>query len=141
MTLLGFRIARGAFRWGVILSLFFGTACGPTGSAVRTGALRAATSPDTVVVFLEPPPHPYDVVGLVTAESLDGMTQQSDTQQAIDELRRQAAGLGANGVIVTRSHTGSTAQVGVVGTMPIVSGHNSQARFEGTAIHIGGQSR
>ena len=114
--------------------------CGPTGSAVLTGARHAALASEGVTVYLEPPTRKYEVVGLVTSRSVNGMTQQSDTQHATDELRRQAGKLGANGVLLTASNVGSTAQVGsgMVGTVPVVavSGYNSQAQLQGTAIYV-----
>jgi uncharacterized protein YbjQ (UPF0145 family) len=114
--------------------------CGPSGSAVLTGARRSAQPTEAVTIYLEPPTRKYEVVGLVTSRSVNGLTQQSDTQQATDELKRQAAKLGANGVLLTSSNVGSTAQVGsgMVGTVPIttVSGYNSQAQFQGTAIYV-----
>jgi uncharacterized protein YbjQ (UPF0145 family) len=79
-------------------------------------------------------------VGFITARSVNGLTQQSDTQQAMDELKRQAGKLGANGVLLTSRQVGSTAQVGsgMVGTVPIVtvSGYSSSAQLEGTAIYV-----
>jgi hypothetical protein len=114
--------------------------CGPSGSAVVTGARRAALPSEGVIIYLEPPTRKYEVVGLVTSRSVNGLTQQSDTQQATDELKRQAGKLGANGVLLTSSNAGSTAQVGsgMVGTVPVVTvrGYNSQAQFQGTAIYV-----
>jgi len=114
--------------------------CGPSGSAVLTGARRDALPSEEVTIYLEPPTRKYEVVGLVTSRSVNGMTQQSDTQHATDELKRQAGKLGANGVLLTSSNVGSTAQVGsgMVGTASVVmvSGYNSQAQFQGTAIYV-----
>jgi len=114
--------------------------CGPSGSAVRTGLMRPRTNPEAVTVYLERPANKYEVVGLVTSRSVNGFTQQSDTQKAIDELKRQAAKLGANGVLLTSSNTGSTEQVvaGVIGTVPVVtvSGYSSSAQLQGTAIFV-----
>jgi len=114
--------------------------CGPSGSAVLTGARHASLSRDAVTVYLEPPTRKYEVVGLVTSRSVNGLTQQSDTQHAMDELKRQAGKLGANGVLLTSSNTGSTQQVGsgMIGTVPVVtvSGYSSSAQFQGTAIYV-----
>src|SRR4029453_11205153 len=105
-------------RWWCLGWMVALLGCGPSGSAVLTGARRPALSSETVIVYLQPPTTKYEVVGLVTSRSVDGLTQQSDTQQATDELKRQAAKLGANGVLLTSSNVGSTAQVGggMVGT-------------------------
>jgi uncharacterized protein YbjQ (UPF0145 family) len=79
-------------------------------------------------------------VGLVTSRSVNGFTQQSDTQYAMDELKRQAAKLGANGVLLNAVNAGSTANVvgGVIGstTVALGSGYNSQAQLTGTAIYV-----
>ena len=45
----------------------------------------------------------YEVVGLVRAESDAGLTAQSSMEYAIEELKKQAASLGANGVLLTGS--------------------------------------
>jgi uncharacterized protein YbjQ (UPF0145 family) len=114
--------------------------CGPSGSAVLTGTRHSALSREAVTIYLEPPTRKYEVVGLVTSRSVNGFTQQSDTQHAVDELKKQAGKLGANGVLLTSSQAGSTAQVGsgMVGTVPIVtvSGYSSSAQFQGTAIYV-----
>lgn len=127
-------------RWWCLGWMVTLLGCGPSGSAVLTGARRPALSSEAVIVYLEPPTKKYEVVGLVTSRSVNGLTQQSDTQHATDELKRQAAKLGANGVLLTSSNVGSTAQLGsgVVGTVPIttVSGYSSQAQFQGTAIYV-----
>lgn len=111
--------------------------CAPTGSAVLTGTRRTATVGSAVTIYMQPPTKPYEVVGMVSSHSHHGMSQQSDTQHAVDELRRRAASLGANGVIVSSMNTArGAAMTGMIGTSPVVmGGHMSQAELQGTAIY------
>jgi len=51
-------------------------------------------------MYVEPPETPYEVIGLVNASSGNGWTDQQSIDYAVDELRNQAAAVGANGVIL-----------------------------------------
>lgn len=75
-----------------------------SGSAIVTGTTRPAVHPDMVKLYLDPPAE-YETIGLVRASSSSGLTQQGDLDYAIKELKRRAAKLGANGVLL--STTGS----------------------------------
>ena len=121
-----------------LLALALLSGCAPTGSAVLTGTQRAALVGSAVTIYMQPPTKPYEVVGIVSSHSHHGMSQQSDTQHAVDELRRRAASLGANGVIVGSINTARGATMaGVIGTSPVVmGGHMSQAELQGTAIYV-----
>ena len=121
-------------------SLALLTGCASS-TAVLTGKRRPPISPDHVRVFLELPPFSYEVVGFVTGHSVAGWTQQSDTQRAFDNLRKEAASLGANGVIV-ESAKGPNGQMagytvtssGQVGTF-FGGGASSEATISGRAIY------
>ncbi|MEO9214351.1 MAG: hypothetical protein ABI227_01675 [Rhodanobacter sp.] len=77
-----------------------------TGSAISVGASHAATAPATVRIYSDPPAS-FEVVGLVKAESGLGWTDQQSVTYAVEELRKQAATLGANGVLLTAQGTRS----------------------------------
>lgn len=70
-----------------------------SGSAIVTGKVRPATAPESVKLYTQAPAE-YEVIGIVKASSDAGWTQQGDQNYTIRELKKQAAKLGANGVIV-----------------------------------------
>lgn len=121
-----------------LLALATLAGCAPTGSAVLTGPRRAAVAGSAVTIYMQPPTKRYEVVGIVSSHSHHGMSQQSDTQLAVDELRSRAGSLGANGVIVSSLNTARPGvMAGVIGTSPVVmGGHMSQAELQGTAIYV-----
>lgn len=75
------------------------TAACASGSAIVTGTKRTAIAPDQVTLFLEPPAE-FEVVALVSASSDAGWTAQGSLDYAVAELKKQAAKLGANGVLI-----------------------------------------
>jgi uncharacterized protein YbjQ (UPF0145 family) len=58
-----------------------------------------------VVLYVEPPAT-FEVIGLVDASSDAGWTEQGSLDYAVKELKKQAAKLGANGVLILK--TGET---------------------------------
>lgn len=85
------------FLWSVILLVLNGCA---SGSALVTGVQRTALDISEVKLYLEAPAQ-YETIGLVKASSDAGMTQQASQDYAVEELKKQAAKIGANGVILT----------------------------------------
>lgn len=71
-----------------------------TGSAIVTGTKREPIKSENVKIYLEAP-QKFEVIGLVNASSDAGFTEQGSIDYAIAELKKQAAKLGANGVIIT----------------------------------------
>ena len=71
-----------------------------TGSATVTGAALPAIDPATVKIYLEAPSD-YRVVGIVEASSEVEFSSQSARDRTVQELKEQAAKIGANGVLVT----------------------------------------
>jgi hypothetical protein len=82
-----------------------------TGSAIVTGATKTPVAPEQVRIYLEPPPA-FEVLGLVNASSDAGWTEQGSVNYAIEELKKQAGKLGANGVLLTSSGERSDTIVG-----------------------------
>jgi hypothetical protein len=100
-------------RSGVLLLIFAVlaiTACA-SGSAIVMGTKRASIAPEQVTLYLDPPAA-FEVIGLVSASSDAGLTEQSSLDYAIKELKKQAASLGANGVIVVSTNNTATAVAG-----------------------------
>lgn len=83
-----------------------------SGSAIVTGSTRSPVAQEQVKIYLEPPTE-YEVIGLVSASSDAGWTEQGSLDYAIAELKKQAAKLGANGVLLVAS--GETTSTLVVG--------------------------
>ena len=81
-----------------------------TGTALVTGIQREATNPESVVVYTEPPAK-YEVIGIVTASSDAGWTEQGDLNYAMAELKKQAAKIGANDVILENIGTSNSGGV------------------------------
>ena len=102
------------------------TACA-AGSAVVTGQTRDPVAPDQVKIYLDPPAA-FESIGLVSASSEAGWTQQGSMDSAIAELKRQAAKLGANGVLI--GATGGTTETvsDAYGHLYPISGKTVQGR-------------
>ena len=79
-----------------------------SGSAIVTGTKRPPIDMTQVKLYLEPP-EKYELIGLVKASSDSGWTEQGSQDYAIQELKTQAAKLGANGILIvgTGQHTTS----------------------------------
>ena len=86
-----------------------------SGSSIVTGTKRTPIEPSQVKLYIEPPAK-YEVIAIVNASSDAGWTEQGSVDYAVDELKKQAAKLGANGVLI-----GATGE----STSVIVGGHGS----------------
>jgi type IV pilus biogenesis protein CpaD/CtpE len=75
-----------------------------SGSAIVTGTTRSPIGPSQVRLYVEPPVK-FDVIGLVSASSDAGLTEQGSVNYAVEELKRRAAKLGANGVLLRSTGT------------------------------------
>jgi hypothetical protein len=94
----------------VLVSLLaFSLAACATGSAIVTGTKRPPLNPGQVKLYAEPPAK-YEAIGVVSAASGSGFTAQGSEDYAVQELKNQAAKLGANGVLLE-----ATSYVGAVG--------------------------
>lgn len=102
-----------------------------SGTALVTGTQPPETSPESVVIYTEPPVN-YEVIGIVTASSDSGWTAQGSLDYALTELKKQAAKIGANGILleaVTQTTTGGVYYYGVY--FP-----SSSQNLTGKAIYI-----
>jgi hypothetical protein len=73
-----------------------------SGSAIVTGNTRPPIPLEQVKIYLEPPAE-FEIIGLVSASSDAGWTAQGSLDYAVKELKKQAAKLGANGVLLVSS--------------------------------------
>lgn len=129
------------FILSVILAMLAGCA---SVHHVMLGPARPAISPDEVKVY-QVPPRRYEEIARLDSTSGAGFGTQGQTNAAINRLAREAAKLGANGVLLlgvdsTRSpldvgvgagsfgrHSGASVGVGLPTT---------QRRAAGIAIHV-----
>jgi len=106
----------------LVISLITTAACASaSGSTIVTGTLRPAIVPAEVVLFLKPPAD-FEVVALVSATSDAGWTEQGSVDYAVAELKKQAARLGANGVLIlTTGGSTSTVMIAPGTAIPVTS--------------------
>lgn len=110
--------------------LALATGCAST-SKVMLGQARPAIAPEQVRVYLAPPPGRYTEIAVLETSS-GGFTygEQNKMNAVIANLRREAASLGANGVLLQATDDGygggSNVGVGIGG-----------GRFGGSS-HVGG---
>jgi len=86
-----------------------------TGSAIVVNEQRAPIDPGQVKLYLAPPAN-YEVIGVVKASSVMGMTDQQSQDYAVEELKNQAAKIGANGVLLGATDQNSTTRFGGLNT-------------------------
>jgi len=122
------KLHRSALALLALVVLLLG-ACA-SGSAIVTGNPRAPIAPEQVKIYLEPPAD-LEVIGLVNASSDAGWTEQGSQDYVIEELKKQAAKLGANGVLLVTSGEKTT---GYFRTVPITA-----KTVQGKAIFVKGQ--
>jgi uncharacterized protein YbjQ (UPF0145 family) len=78
-----------------------------SGSALVTGQARPAITDHTTVRILTQMPDGAEEIAIVKASSDSGWTQQGRLDYAVDELKKQAAKVGANAVVLTNRDTSS----------------------------------
>lgn len=112
----------------VLLSVFICvllTACS-SGTAVVTGTKRERISSNDVILYHSAPPS-YEVVGFIEASDDTGWTPAGSLENAIAELKNQAAKLGANGVLLEDTGTINSTVMGTPWITKTASGR---------AIHV-----
>jgi len=109
------------------------------GAALVTGVKKTAINVTQVKVY-HTAPNNYDVIGTVNSSGFGGFSQQGNLDSALEELKIQAAKVGANGVILT--NTGEVESVGGgtfisngFGGGTFVSNRSTRQTISGIAIH------
>lgn len=69
------------------------------GSALVIGQQREEINFEAVRLYNDAPEN-YEIIGIVSAESAYSGSKQTDLNYAIEELKKQAAKIGANGIII-----------------------------------------
>ena len=106
-----------------------------SGSSIVTGTKRTPLTPNQVKLYTEPPAN-YEVIGIVNASSDAGWTEQGSVDYAVEELKNQAAKLGANGVLLGATGETTTTVVGGYGSGYIYSIPVTAKTVSGKAIHV-----
>lgn len=106
------------------------------GSALVVGQTRPAIEDHTTVSILMDMPDGAEQIAIVKASSDSGLTQQGSLDYALEELKRQAAKVGANAVVLSGRDTSTeVAGVPVYGGGTVVS--SSQVEIiQGVAIWL-----
>ena len=107
-----------------------------TGSSIVTGEKRAPIDFNLVKLYLETPAN-YEVIGLVKASSDAGWTEQDSVDSAIEELKKQAAKLGANGVLLMATGEQTTMIMVDNGYGGFYSIPSTDQTVSGKAIYVG----
>ncbi len=107
-----------------------------SGSALVTGQVRPAIEDFNTVTVLTEMPDGAEQIAIVKASSDSGWSQQQSLDYAIYELKKQAAKVGANAVVLTDRDT-STQVVGVpvYGGGTVVSSSETEI-VEGIAVYV-----
>ena len=107
-----------------------------TGSALITGQFRPAVEDHSTVRILTMMPQGAEEIAIVKASSDSGWTEQGSLNYAVEELKKQAAKLGANAVVITgRDTTSEVYSVPVYDSSPII-GSSSVEIVGGVAVWI-----
>lgn len=107
-----------------------------SGSALVTGQTRPTIENHESVVILTAMPEGAEQIAIVKASSDSGWTQQGSLDYAVEELKEQAAKVGANAVVLSGRDTSSqTVGVPVYGGGTIISSSEVEI-VEGIAVWI-----
>ncbi len=111
-----------------------------TGSTLVTGVKRVAINSEQVRVYHSSPDN-YEVIGMVKSSSAMGFGEQHNLDLALEEIKEQAAKVGANGIIL--QNTGEVTTGGGGTFIPngygggfFVSNHSTKQTISGTAIYV-----
>jgi hypothetical protein len=108
--------------------LIVGTLAACTTSHVIVGYARPSISAAEVKIYLQPPAR-YEEVALVSTSSRGSfaITAQARTDKVVDRLKKEAASLGANGIVLREITDQSSGAVGSDFATATVSGKTTNA--------------
>ena len=111
-----------------------------SGTTLVTGTKRTATNFEQVKIYQVPPAN-YEVIARVEASSEMGLTDQQSLDFALEEVKKQAAKVGANGVILNAVGKESTGGFGNFfsngyGGGFFVGGDSYAQKISGTAVYV-----
>ena len=104
-----------------------------TSSHVVVGTVRAPIPPESVQVYLQPPPRFEQVATLhATSQGSLAITSQQNMDTAMRRLKEEAAKLGANGVLLQGVHDTQS------GSLGLGAGSSSYGGNSATGVGAGG---
>ena len=106
-----------------------------SGSAIVVGEVREPIDPNQVKLYLEAPAN-YEIIGIVNASSDAGWTEQGSVDYAVQELKNQAAKLGANGVFIESTGEQTSTVIGGQGTSYLYAIPVTAKTVSGNAIFV-----
>ena len=125
----------------LVLTIFaFNLSGCATGTTLVTGVKRDATNFEQVKIYHTPPAN-YEVIAIVKASSEMGWTDQESLDMAVEEIKKQAAKVGANGIILEKTGKESSGSYGNFfsngyGGGFFVGGEDYSQVVSGTAIYV-----
>ena len=97
-----------------------------TSSHVLTGTPRSPIDPASVRIYTAPPPQFEQIAALsATSGGSLAITSQQNMDKAIERLRREAARLGANGVLLQSMQDRQSASIGAGGGSASYGGNSA----------------
>jgi hypothetical protein len=104
-----------------------------TSSHVMIGTARPPISPESVRIYLQPPPRYEQVAALdATSQASFAITSQQNMDRAMARLKEEAAKLGANGVLLQGVQDQQTGSIGTG------VGSSSYGPGSSTGVGVGG---
>ncbi|MCH6257993.1 hypothetical protein MLD52_15645 [Puniceicoccaceae bacterium K14] len=118
-----------------LITVLFLLGCAGTGSIITTGTKRPATNPDDVVVYIEAPEN-YEVLGIVETTGYLGWTDQGRTNSALKVMKKKAARIGANGILLESTGNTKGASVGSINNGVFMTTSARHKTASGKAIWV-----
>jgi len=127
---------------GLLILIIFAFNLGgcATGTTLVTGVKRDVIRFEQVKIYHSSPTS-YEVIGVVKASSEMGWTDQENLDMAVEEVKKQAAKIGANGIILEKMGKESVGSYGNFfsngyGGGFFVGGESYIQSISGTAIYV-----
>jgi hypothetical protein len=128
-----------------VVALILATAaligCAATHSAL-VGQPRPPISPESVQIFLEPPKARYEQIANLSASSRGSfaVTTPGKIDKVIERLKKEAARLGANGVLLHGVDSRSAGSLGAGVSTESETGHSPYGLGFGTSVFLSRES-
>jgi hypothetical protein len=109
---------------------------------VLVGQPRPPISPESVQIFLEPPKARYQQIANLTASSRGSfaVTTHAKIDKVIERLKKEAAHLGANGVLLHGVDSRSAGSLGAGVSTESETGHSPYGLGFGTSVFLSQES-
>jgi hypothetical protein len=117
------------------------TSCTTTHTAL-VGQTRPPISPELVQIFLEPPKSHYEQIANLSASSRGSfaLTTHGKIDKVIERLKKEAARLGANGILLHGVDSRSAGSLGAGVSTESETGHSPYGLGFGTSVLLSQES-